>query len=127
MMHRFPLLPEWLVFFIASRPKSSVQSTLKKYNPCVKICAGNCDQDNFYQKHEKDIQTFLKKKIDFSRLSVSVQDVSKKCNGLFLHAHYFVEELKLAADSGKELNQLSDLFPGDIDSFFLQNFKSHCQ
>ena len=77
IMHRFPLLPEWLVFFITSRPEDSVQFTLKKYNPCVKICAGNCDQDNFYQQHEQDIQTFLKKKIDFSRLSVTIEDISK--------------------------------------------------
>ena len=123
IMHRFPLLPKWLVFFITSRPEDSVQFTLKKYNPCVKICAGNCDQDNFYQRHEQDIQTFLKKKIDFSRLSVTIEDISKKCDGLFLYAHYVVEELRLSADSGKELIQLSDLFPGDIDSFFLQNFK----
>ena len=123
IMHRFPLLPGWLVFFITSRPEDSVQFTLKKYNPCVKICAENSDQDNFYQQHEQDIQTFLKNKIDFSRLCVKVEDISKKCNGLFLYAHYIVEELKVAADSGKELNQLSDLFPGDIDRFFLQNFK----
>ena len=119
----FPLLPKWLVFFITSRPEDSVQFRLKNYNPCIKICAGNSDQDNFYQQHEQDIQTFLKTKVDFSRLSVTVEDISKKCNGLFLYAHYIVEELKLAADSGKELNQLSDLFPGDIDRFFLQNFK----
>ncbi|XP_020624006.1 uncharacterized protein LOC110061513 [Orbicella faveolata] len=123
IMHCFPLLPEWLVFFITSRPEDSVQFRLKKYNPCVKICAGNSDQDNFYQQHEQDIQTFLKNKIDFSRLSVTVEDISKKCNGLFLYAHYIVDELRLSADSGKEVNQLSDLFPGDIDSFFLQNFK----
>ena len=123
IMHLFPLLPEWLVFFITSRPEDSVQFRLKKYNPCVKICAGNSDQDNFYQQHEQDIHIFVKNKIDFSRLSVTVEDISKKCNGLFLYAHYIVEELRLSADSGKELNQLSDLFPGDIDSFFRQNFK----
>ena len=123
IMHCFPLLPEWLVFFITSRPEDSVQFRLKKYNPCVKICAGSSDQDNFYQQHEQDIQTFLKHKIDFFRCSVTVEDISKKCNGLFLYAHYIVEELKLCVDSGKELNQLSDLFPGDIDRFFLQNFK----
>jgi len=122
-MHRFPLLPKWLVFFITSRPEDSVRFRLKKYNPCVKICAGNSDQDNFYQQHQKDIQTFLKKKIDFSRLSVAVEDISKKCNGLFLYAHYIVEEVKISAESGKELNHLSDLFPGDIDEFFRQNFK----
>ncbi|KAL9974422.1 hypothetical protein ACROYT_G011450 [Oculina patagonica] len=122
IMHRFPLLPEWLVFFITSRPEDSVQFRLKKYNPCVKICAGNSDQHNFYQQHEQDIQTFLKKRIDFPRLSCTVEDIARKCHGLFLYAHYIVEELKLSVDSGKILNHLSDLFPGDIDDFFLQNF-----
>ena len=122
IMHRFPLLPKWLVFFITSRPEDSVQFRLKKYNPCVKICAGNCDQHNFYQQHEQDIQTFLTKRIDFFPLPYSVKDMSKKCHGLFLYAHYIVEELRLSVHSGKKLNQLSDLFPGDIDDFFLQNF-----
>ena len=121
--HCFPQLPEWLVFFITSRPEHSVRSRLKKYNPCVKICAGNSDQHNFYKQHEQDIQTFLKNKIDFSRLSFRVEDISKKCNGLFLYAHYIVEDLRLSTDSGKELNQLSDLFPGDIEDFFLLNLK----
>ena len=123
IMHQLPLLSKWLVFFITSRPEDSVQFRLKKYNPCVKICGGNSDQVNFYQQHEQDIQTFLKNKIDFSRLSVRVEDISKKCNGLFLYAYYIVEELRLSADSGKELNQLSDLFPGDIEDFFLLNLK----
>ena len=123
IMHRFPLLPEWLVFFITSRPEDSVQFRLKKYNPCVKICAGNRDQKNVYQQHEQDIRTFLKKRIDFSGLPYSVDDVSKTCNGLFLYAHYIVEVLRLSLVSGKNFNQLSDLFPGDIDDFFLQNFQ----
>ena len=123
IMHRFPLLPKWLVFFITSRPEESVLFRLKKYNPCVKICAGNSDQKKVYQQHEQDIQTFLKKRIDFSGLPYSVDDVSKTCNGLFLYAHYIVEELRVLEKSGKKLNQLSDLFPGDIDDFFRQNFQ----
>ena len=113
-----------LVFFITSRPEDSVQFRLKKYNPCVKICAGlDTDHHNFYQQHEQDIQTFLTKKIDYYRLSCNVEDISGKCHGLFLYAHYIVEELRLFVDPGNELNQLGDLFPGDIDGFFLQNFK----
>ncbi|KAJ7375987.1 hypothetical protein OS493_037539 [Desmophyllum pertusum] len=118
IMHRFPLLPEWLVFFITSRPEDTVQCRLKKYNPCVKICAGNSDQHNFYHQHEQDIQTFLKKRIDFSRLPYSVDDISKKCHGLFLYAHYIVEELKLSVDSGKKLNPLSDFFLGILTISF---------
>ena len=121
--HRFPLLPEWLVFFVTSRPEDSVQSRLKRYNPCIKICSGNSDQQNFYQQHEQDIQNFLRKRINFPCITISVHDVSQKCDGLFLYAHYIVEELKDALVSGKEISNLNDLFPGDIEEFFLQNFR----
>ena len=124
--HRFPMLPEWLVFFVTSRPEDSVQSRLKRYNPCIKICAGNSDQQNFYQKHEQDIQDFLEKRIDVSRLAISIDDVTKKCDGLFLYAHYIVEELKKSILSGKKISNLNQLFPGDIDEFFLKNFERVC-
>ena len=121
--HRFPLLPEWLVFFVTSRPEDSVKSRLKRYNPCIKICSGNSDQKNFYQQHEQDIQNFLRKRINFPCLTISVHDVSQKCDGLFLYAHYIVEELKDVLVSGKKISNLNDLFHGDIEEFFLQNFR----
>ena len=121
--HRFPLLPEWLVFFVTSRPEDSVKSRLKRYNPCVKICSGNSDQQNFYQQHKQDIQNFLEKRINFPCVNISVDDVSQKCDGLFLYAHYIVDELKGALVSGKKISNLNDLFPGDIEEFFLQNFR----
>ena len=48
---RFPRLPKWLVFFITSRPEHTVQSRLEKYNPCVRICAGNSEQVTSFYKH----------------------------------------------------------------------------
>ena len=120
---RFPRLPKWLVFLITSRPEHTVQSRLEKYNPCVRICAGNSEQvTSFYKHHEQDIQRFLEKRVDFSRLPYSVKDITKKCNGLFLYAFYIVEVLNDPVHSGK-IDQLSDLFPGDIDDFFRKNFK----
>ena len=122
IMHRFPMLPKWLVFFITSRPEDTVQVRLKKYNPCIKICAGNSEHLNFYQQHELDIKLFLEKSVDFCHLSYSVEDITKKCNGLFLYAFYIARVLKDPVHSGR-IDQLDDLFPGDIDNFFLQNFK----
>ena len=91
----FPRLPEWLVFFITSRPEEQIQSRLSRYKPCIKMCAGiHTDRGNFYQHHEKDIQRYLEKKIDFSVLSVSLEDVTKKCGGLFLYAFFIAKELK---------------------------------
>ena len=119
---RFPRLPKWLVFFITSRPEHTVQSRLARYNPCVRICAGNNEQGSFYEQHEQDIQRFLEKRVDFSRLPYSVKDIAKKCNGLFLYAFYIVKALNDPAHSGK-IDQLSDLFPGNIDDFFRKNFK----
>ena len=120
----FPRLPQWLVFFITSRPEEQIQNRLNRYKPCIKMCAGITDRDNFYHQHKKDIQRYLEKEIDFSVFSFSPEDVTKKCGGLFLYAFYIVKELKDSAKSGKvtQLAQLTD-FPGDIDEFFLQNFE----
>jgi len=78
-MNRFPLLPNWLVFFITSRPENTVQLSLKKYNPCVRICAGNVELESFYQQHQQDIKLFLSNSVNFSRLPFSVDDVANKC------------------------------------------------
>ncbi|XP_015780920.1 PREDICTED: uncharacterized protein LOC107358863 isoform X2 [Acropora digitifera] len=119
---RFPLLPKWLVFFITSRPENTVQFYLKKYNPCIKICAGNGQGDDYYMEHEADIRRFLEKKVNFSELPYSVEDVVAKCNGLFLYAYYISEVLSDRTSFMKGVN-LADHFPGDIESFFLTNFK----
>ena len=121
IMHRFLMLPKWLVFFITSRPVDTVQLRLKNYHPCIKICLGNSENFKFYQQHELDIRLYLEKSVDFSRLPYSAEDVSKKCNGLFLFAYCIARVLKDQLFSGK-MGQLTDLFP-DIGEFFLQNFK----
>ena len=118
----FPRLPEWLVFFITSRPEDMLQSRLEKYNPCVRICAGNGKQRNFYQQHEKDIQRFLENSVDFSRFPYSAEDVTRKCNGMFLYAFYIARELNDSFHSGK-VDQISDLFPGDIEDFIQTNLQ----
>ena len=120
---RFPRLPEWLVFFITSRPENMLQGKLAKYNPCVRICAGNGEQRTLcYQQHEQDIQRFLEESVNFSRLSCSVQDVTRRCNGLFLYAFYIAQELNVSLNSGM-IDQFCDLFPGDIEDFFETNLK----
>ena len=120
----FPRLPQWLVFFITSRPEEQIHNRLSSYKPCIKMCAGTTDRDNFYQEHKKDIQRYLENEIDFSLSSFSPEDVTKNCGGLFLYAFYIVKKKKDSAKSGK-VNQLAQLtdFPGDIDEFFLQNFQ----
>ena len=122
VMQRFPRLPKWLLFFITSRPEDTVQFTLKNYNPCVKICAGYGKHLNVYQQHEQDIKRFLEKRVDFARLPYTVEDVARKCNGLFLYAFYIVEVLNNSACSGS-VGELTEIFPGDIDYFFHDNFK----
>jgi len=121
-MNRFPVLPNWLVFFITSRPENTVQLNLEKYNPCVRICVGNVEHDNFYQRHEQDIKLFLRNKVDCSRLPFSVDDLATKCNGSFLYAFYIAKNLNASMQSGKSF-QLVDLFPGDFDNFLRKNFK----
>ncbi|XP_044173494.1 uncharacterized protein LOC114977220 [Acropora millepora] len=118
---RFPLLPKWLVFFITSRPENTVNLYLQRYNPCIKICAGNGQDDDYYLQHEADIKRFLEKKVNFSELPYSVEDVVAKCNGLFLYAFYISKVLSDRTFATKV--NLADHFPGDIESFFLTNFK----
>ena len=122
---RFPRLPEWLVFFITSRPEDMLQSRLEKYNPCIRICAGSGEQRNFYQQHEQDIQRFLEKSVDFSRFPYSAEDVTRKCKGLFLYAFYIARELNDSFHSGK-VDQINELFPGDIEDFFQMNLQRVC-
>ena len=122
IMRRFLMLPQWLVFFITSRPEDCVQFRLKKYKSCIKICAGNRENVKFYQQHEQDIKLYLEKSVDFSRLPNSVDEIAKKCDGLFLYAFYIVRALSNQLHSGVS-SQLDDLFPGDIEDFFMQNFK----
>ena len=119
--HRFSRLPKWLLFFITSRPEDTVQCTLKNYNPCVKICAGYGKHVNVYQQHEQDIRRFLEKRVHFSHLPYPVEDVTRKCNGLFLYAFYLVEVLNNSACSGS-VGELTEIFQGDIDDFFHDNF-----
>ena len=116
-----PRLPQWLLFFITSRPEGSVQSRLEKYKPCIRICAGDSEERSFYKQHEQDIKLFLKKEINFSYISYSVEQVTKKCNGLFLYAYYIAEVLK--ESNSHRVSQPTDLFPGDIDEFFQENFQ----
>ena len=117
-----PRLPQWLLFFITSRPEDSVQSRLEKYKPCIRICAGDSDERGFYQQHEQDIERFLQKQIDFSYILHSVEQATKKCNGLFLYAFYIAEVLKDSIKSHR-VSQQTDLFPGGIDDFFQENFQ----
>ena len=116
-----PRLPQWLLFFITSRPEDSVQSRLEKYKPCIRICAGDSEERGFYKQHEQDIKLFLEKEIDFSYISYSIEQVTKKCNGLFLYAYYIAEVLK--ESNSHRVSQQTDLFPGDIDEFFEENFQ----
>lgn len=51
-----------------------------------------------------------------------MDDVAKKCSGLFLYAFYVKKALKDQENSGK-ISQLDELIPRDMESFFLQNFR----
>ena len=119
---RFLRLPEWLLFFITSRPEDMLQSRLEKYNPCVRICTGQGEHRSFYECHEQDIQRYLENTVDFSGLPYSVKDVTEKCCGLFLYAFFVAKELNGLLLSGK-VDQVSNSFPGDIEDFFETNLK----
>ena len=113
---RFPRLPRGLYFFITSRPEDTVQGRLEGYKPCVRICTGNIEQNSFYQLHEQDIQRFLEKRVDFSNHSLSAEDVTKMCNGLFLCALYISQLLNDSSHSQR-------LPSGDLGNFIRTNLQ----
>ena len=114
---RFPFLPKWLVFFITSRPEDTVQYRLERYNPCIKICAGDSDSTSFYHNHILDIQQFLKKSLNFRVSADFAVKLTKKCNGMFLYAFYLAEILKDQTDFHAEI------LPENIYDYFRENFK----
>ena len=119
IMKRFPSLPEWLVFFITSRPEDIMQSRLERYTPCVWICAGKSEQGSSYQRHKQDVQRFLETEIDFSHVSNPVEEIAEKCKGLFVFAHCIVEEYN--NDYSGKIDQF--IFPGNISDFFRTNVR----
>lgn len=119
---RFPRLPEGLVFFITSRPEDTVQTSLKRYKPCVKICAGKGGKNSFYQEHEQDIQRYLLNNVNFSRLPFTAEDVTRKCHGIFLYAFYMARRLNDILHSGNVLRP-SSLLLDDVEDFFRTNLQ----
>ena len=120
-----PRLPDWLVFFITSRPEDQILNTLATEKSCMKICKGGISQQSsFYQQHEQDIQRFLEEKVDFSRLPISVEEATKNCSGLFLCAFFTAEKLTDTHNSVEvnKMSELNDLISGGIDHFFEENF-----
>ena len=120
-----PRLPDWLVFFITSRPEDQILNTLATKKSCIKICKGGISQQSsFYQQHEQDIQRFLEEKVDFSRLPISVEEATKNCSGLFLCAFFTAEKLTDTHNSVEvnKVSELNDLISGGIDHFFEENF-----
>ncbi|XP_068684702.1 uncharacterized protein [Montipora foliosa] len=120
---RFPRLPQWILFFITSRPEDTIRGRLERYNPCVRICAGDSEQHDIYQQHEGDIRQFLKNAVDFSLFPFTVEEIARSCNGLFLHAFYLSKKLNDLAKTGKMDYTLSDLLVDDIEDFFRDNFQ----
>ena len=116
--NRFLRLPDWLLFFITSRPEDTVESRLKGYNPCVRICAGNSESKEFYQLHEKDIKLYLENRVNFLGRQYSSEDMKTKCNGMFLYAVYLVPIL----NDPKRRTDIDEL-PVNIRDFFRENFE----
>ncbi|XP_028407411.1 uncharacterized protein LOC114530030 [Dendronephthya gigantea] len=116
IMNRFPMLPKWLVFFITSRPEDIVHFKLQTYNPCIRICAGNSDSAGFYEQHKQDIQRFLENKINFVGLPYTAEQLTEKCNGMFLYAFYIAEHPDQFKDG-------AHIFPDNINEFFYKNFE----
>ncbi|XP_028407378.1 uncharacterized protein LOC114530010 isoform X2 [Dendronephthya gigantea] len=116
IINRFLMLPKWLVFFITSRPEDIVHFQLQTYNPCIRICAGNSKSAGFYKQHKQDIQRFLENKLNFVGLPYTAEQLTEKCNGMFLYAFYIAEHPDQIKDG-------AHIFPDNINEFFYKNFE----
>ena len=82
-------LPEWLGFFLTTRPEVNIMKKLGKFHPEELIADS--------EKNMKDIQLYiqdaLKECVVPEELDEGVNILSNKSNGIFIYARYAVEKL----------------------------------
>jgi WD40 repeat protein len=76
---------------------------------------------SFYQYHQQDIRRFLEKRVNFSTLLYSAEEMTEKCNGMFLYAFYIAKILQNPAQLD------GDIFPENINDYFRKNFERVCE
>ncbi len=116
-------LPEWLGFFLTTRPEINIMKQLSKFHP-EELIANS-------EKNMKDIQLYigdaLKQCIVTAEIEEGVEILSKKSNGVFIYARYAVEKLNMQSDhiSLEELKEFPDGITGFYDIQFRRLFGSN--
>ena len=116
-------LPDWIGFFLTTRPEVNIMNKLGKFHP-EKLIADS-------EKNMKDIQLYigdaLKECIVPEELEEGVAILSKKSNGVFIYARYAVEKLNMQSNhiSLEELKEFPDGITGFYDIQFRRLFGSN--
>ena len=116
-------LPDWIGFFLTTRPEVNIMKKLGKFHPEELIADS--------EKNMKDIQLYigdaLKECIVPEELEEGVAILSKKSNGVFIYARYAVEKLNMQSNhiSLEELKEFPDGITGFYDIQFRRLFGSN--
>ena len=106
-------LPEWLGFFLTTRPEVNIMKKLSKFHPEELIADS--------EKNMKDIQLYiqdaLKECVVPEELDEGVKILSNKSNGIFIYARYAVEKLNTIQSNRISLEELKE-FPDGITGFY---------
>ena len=127
IVQKFPSLPPWVVFFITSRPEEQIQFRFELFKPCVRICSGDGQKGEYFQKHCADLETFIRKKLItiFPGQTRVIEEqgkvLLKKCEGLFLFAHHIIEHIQSLPSL--EPDTIASLYPMGLRQFYHENFK----
>lgn len=107
--------PAWIRFIITSRPESNLVNILSPYSPHVLLPDNSKNISDIKQYILYELQPFLLDKTD--RLSI-VADIVDNCEGSFLYATLFVDEIK------KDAKFLDDIgkYPKGLDEFYTMSF-----
>eukprot|EP00943_MAST-04B_sp_MAST-4B-sp1_P006174 g6174.t1 len=110
-------LPEWIGFFLTTRPEVDIMKKLGKFHP-EQLMADS-------EKNMNDIQLYIGDALEGCILADDLKEgvsiLSNKSNGVFIYARYAVEKLNM--QSGQiSLEELKD-FPDGINGFYDIQFR----
>ena len=109
-------LPEWLGFFLTTRPEVNIMKALKKFKPEPLIANS--------EKNMNDIKLYIRDNLTHciakEELDEGVEILSEKSNGVFIYARYAVE--KLNPQGEMSIDELKE-FPDGITGFYDIQFK----
>ena len=111
---KFPRLPQWLKFFVTSRPEVNVMERLQILKPFV------LKQDD--AENIKDIKSFVRSNLSplicSGDLERSVDAVTQQAQGLMLLAYFLVTYVKHTGKREMTFDDIRQIYPRGISSVY---------